>query len=216
MGILLYIEASPRKERSSSIEVARSFIDEYQRTHSADIVDTLDLWNTTLPEFDGDVVEAKYLILHGEQVADSQRRAWAEVEQVISRFTGADKYLFSLPMWNFGIPYKLKHYFDVLVQPTYTFNFSPQEGYHGLVVGKPAAAIYARGGSYQEGSEAESFDLQKRYLELVLGFIGLQDIQSIVIEPTLASAEDGSQGAGSQDCRKILTCTSMGLERRRR
>ena len=55
---------------------------------------------------------------------------------MIERFKGADKYLFSLPMWNFGIPYKLKHYIDVLVQPTYTFSFSPKEGYKGLVTRK--------------------------------------------------------------------------------
>lgn len=39
---------------------------------------------------------------------------------MIERFKGADKYLFSLPMWNFGVPCKLKKYIDVIVQPTYT------------------------------------------------------------------------------------------------
>jgi putative NADPH-quinone reductase len=32
-------------------------------------------------------------------------------------------------MWNFGIPYKLKHYIDVLTQPGQTFNFDPTTGY---------------------------------------------------------------------------------------
>jgi FMN-dependent NADH-azoreductase len=190
MARLLYIEASPRKDRSASIEIARTFVTEYQKAHPGDFIDTLDLWKTDLPEFDGEVVDAKYAILHGLKHTEAQREAWSAVEKVISHFTGADKYLFSLPMWNFGIPYKLKHYIDVLTQPGYTFSFTPSEGYKGLVTGKPAVAVYARGGSYPAGSGGASFDLQKTYMELLLGFIGFKDIQSIVIEPTLSSPEE--------------------------
>jgi FMN-dependent NADH-azoreductase len=190
MARLLYIEASPRKDRSASIEIARTFVTEYQKTHPGDVIDPLDLWKTNLPEFDGEVVEAKYAILHGLKHTEAQREAWSAVEKMISHFTGADKYLFSLPMWNFGIPYKLKHYIDVLTQPGYTFSFTPGEGYKGLVTGKPAVAVYARGGSYPAGTGGASFDLQKPYLELLLGFIGFKGIQSIVIEPTLSSPEE--------------------------
>jgi FMN-dependent NADH-azoreductase len=185
MASLLYIETSPRKDRSASIEVARTFIAEYKKANPDDTVDSLDLWKTDLPEFKGEVINAKYAILHGEKHTDEQLKAWKAVEEVIEYFKGADKYLISLPMWNFGIPYKLKHYIDVLVQPTYTFSFTPEEGYKGLVTGKPVAVVYARGGAYGAGSGGEDFDLQKRYMEQVLGFIGFTDIRSIIVEPTL-------------------------------
>jgi FMN-dependent NADH-azoreductase len=189
MAKLLYVEASPRKERSASIVVAKAFVEEYRKTHPGDEIDTLDLWGTTLPEFNGEVIDAKYAILHGQPQTPGQKAAWRAVERVIERFKGADKYLFSLPMWNFGIPYKLKQYIDVIVQPTYTFSFSPKEGYKGLVTGKKAALVYARGGAYPAGSEGEGSDLQKKYMELILGFIGFTDITPIVIEPTLAKPE---------------------------
>jgi len=185
MAKLLHIESSPRKDRSASIAVARAFLDEYRKTHSGDTVETLDLWKTELPSFDGDVINAKYVIMHGKEHTPEQKKAWGAVEKVIAHFKAADKYLFSLPMWNFGIPYKLKHYFDVIVQPTYTFSFSPKEGYKGLVTGKPAAVVYARGGGYPPGTPGEGFDLQKRYLELVLGFIGFTDVRVVMAEPTL-------------------------------
>ncbi len=190
MARLLYIEASPRKERSASIEAAKTFINEYERTHPEDVVETLDLWATPLPEFDGHVIDSKYVILHGLEHTDEQRQAWKGVEDVIEQFIAADKYLFSLPMWNFSIPYKLKHYVDVIVQPGYTFSFSPEEGYKGLVTGKPLAVIYARGGAYGIGTGSESYDLQKAYLEHILGFIGFSDFQNILVEPTLVSYED--------------------------
>ncbi len=189
MAKLLHIEASPRKERSASIAVARTFLEEYKRNHPGDTVETLDLWKTDLPAFDGHVIDSKYVILHGKQHTPDQKKAWEAVERVIDRFKGADKYLFSLPMWNFGIPYRLKHFFDVVVQPTYTFRFSPKEGYKGLVTGKPAVVVYARGGAYPPGSPEEAVDLQKRYMELVLGFIGFTDIRSIVVEGTLSRPE---------------------------
>jgi len=190
MARLLYIETSPRKDRSASIEAAKTFIGEYKRTHPEDVVETLDLWTTHLPEFDGHVIDSKYAILHGLEHTDEQRQAWKGVEDVIGKFNEADKYLFSLPMWNFGIPYKLKHYIDVIVQPGYTFSFSPEEGYKGLVTDKPIAVIYARGGAYGPGTGAESYDLQKAYLEHILGFIGFKDFQTLLVEPTLVSPED--------------------------
>lgn len=189
MAYVLYIEASPRKDRSASIEVARMFLSAYQQAHLQDTVETLDLWKTDLPEIDGEVINAKYAILHGLDHTEAERQAWTAVERLISQFTWADKYLFSLPMWNFGIPYPLKHYIDVLVQPGYTFSYTPEEGFRGLVTGKPVAAVYARGSAYYPGSGLEDFDFQKTYLERILGFIGITDFRPIIIEPTLSSPE---------------------------
>ncbi len=185
MAELLYIEASPRKERSASIKVAGDFVEEYQKVHSEDRVEVLDLWKKELPPFDGDIINAKYRILHGEPHTMAEKEAWRAVEDIIAHFKKFDKYLFSLPMWNFGIPYILKHYIDILIQPGYTFAYSPESGYTGLVTGKPAVLVCARGGSYPPGTPGEAFDMQKRYMETILGFIGFTDIRSIIIEPTL-------------------------------
>jgi FMN-dependent NADH-azoreductase len=185
MAKLLYIEASPRKERSASISVARYFVEAYRNAHSDDRVEVLDLWKKELPPFDGDIINAKYRILHGEPHTTAEKEAWRAVEDIITHFKGFDKYLFSLPMWNFGIPYILKHYIDILIQPGYTFGYSPDSGYTGLVTGKPAALVCARGGSYPPGTPGEAFDMQKRYLETILGFIGFTELRSIIVEPTL-------------------------------
>jgi FMN-dependent NADH-azoreductase len=188
MAKLLYIEASPRKKRSSSIAVAKEFLAEYQKKHPKDEVQLLDIWKAHLPEFDGDTIDAKYAIMHNRPHTEEQLKAWKAVEELINTFKNGDKYVFSLPMWNFGIPYKLKHFIDVLVQPGYTFKVS-DKGYEGLVTGKKALLIYSRGGSYGSETGANSLDLQKRYMEVILRFIGFEDLTSIVIEPTLAGEE---------------------------
>ena len=181
---LLYVKSSPRVGRSHSLAAADAFADAYGQAHPGDQVETVDVFADELPVFDGPALDAKYAILHGKEFTDAQKTAWARVEEVIETFKSADKYLFAVPMWNFGIPYRLKQYLDILIQPTYTFSFSPETGYTGLVTDKPVAVVYARGGEYSEG-EAAAFDHQKSYFELVLGFIGFTDIRAIVVEPTL-------------------------------
>ena len=189
MAKLLYIESSPRKERSKSIKVASAFLDKYRAAHEGDEIVTIDLWQKDLPEFDGYTIDAKYQVLHGQEHDANQAQAWQTVVDVIDEFKSADKYLFSLPMWNFGIPYKLKHYIDVIAQPGQTFSFSPESGYSGLVTGKPAVVIYARGGSYGS-DESKGMDFQKPYLELLLGFLGFSDVRSVLVDPTLAAPEE--------------------------
>lgn len=189
MSKLIYIESSPRKERSSSIKITKAFLDAYKKAHPHDEVDKLDLWSTQLPPFDGNTINAKYRILHGQEHTPEEAAAWNEVVAIFDRFRRADKYLFSVPMWNFGIPYKLKHYIDIITQPGLSFSFSPQDGYKGLVTGKPAVVIYARGGEYSSTDTVAALDFQKPYVEMWLGFIGFSDIRSIVIEPTLSAPE---------------------------
>ncbi len=190
MTKLLYLQCSPRIGRSYSIAVADAFLAAYKAAHPADTIATIDLFKASLPTFDGPALNAKYRILHGETATPEERKAWQAVEGVIKEFTSADKYLLAVPMWNFGIPYRLKHYIDVLTQPGYTFAFSPEKGYSGLVLGKSAYVVYARGGEYPAGTAAEAYDFQKKYLELALGFIGITNVGSIVVEPTLAGGPE--------------------------
>lgn len=198
MANLLHIQASPRGERSASQGVAASFIQSYRAANPGHTVETLDLWKAALPELDGAALDARYAVLHGDPHAGEQLRAWRAVARIAEHFKSADAYVVSLPMWNFGIPYKLKHYVDLLVQPGLTFAFTPGKGYEGLVNGKPLVAIYARGGAYRPGSGAEALDQQSAYLRQVFGFIGFTDIHEIFVEPTGASSADEAIAAASR------------------
>ena len=90
---------------------------------------------------------------------------------------------------NFGVPYKLKHYIDVLVQPGLAITFTPGVGFRGMITGKPAVAIYSRGGAYGAGSGFENYDTQSPYLRRILGFIGFTDIREVFVESTAGAGE---------------------------
>ena len=206
MGRLLYIQASPRGKRSYCIAVADAFVEEYKKKNPDGEIVTLNVFDSSIPSFDGLAVQAKYTILHGQSHSKEELRVWKDIEKVIEQFVSADKYVLAVPMWNFSIPYRLKQYIDVLVQPGYTFTYSKDTGYRGLVMGKPLLAVYARGGEYHAGNRAGAFDLQKEYIELIFGFMGFRNIRLLVVEPTL---EGGADVAASKRQKAIELAREM-------
>jgi len=189
MAKVLHIQASPRGESYSS-RVAREFLSAVRRAHPADTVETLDLFQADLPPFAAPQAKAKYAVLAGQTPRDEAQAAWAAVLRWVNHFKGFDKYVVSSPMWNFNIPYRLKQYIDVIVQPGMTFRWSAEKGYEGLVTGKPLALVLARGGEYGPGDPTQTFDFQETYLRGVFGFIGFTDVQSVSVQGTLMNAPE--------------------------
>jgi FMN-dependent NADH-azoreductase len=190
MSTLLHIESSPRKRRSASLDVARAYVDAYRDAHPDHRIDVLDLWSVALPEFDGDALDAKYADLSGTPLNEAQQQAWASIRELAQRLHDADTLLFSVPLWNFSIPYKLKHFIDVVSQRGILFSFD-EHGLQGLLKDKKAVVMYARGLDYSVGSStpAHSFDFQRPYMEAWLRSVGVTDVKSIVVEKTLLGPE---------------------------
>ena len=185
MSTLLHIAASPRGEASESLNLARVFLDTYRATHPDAVLDTLDLWQEPLPVFDGHKAGAKMTVIAGGTPTGAQGTAWEAITAVFSRFNAADRYLFSVPMWNSGIPYVLKHYIDVITQPGLVFGFDPATGYKGLLEGKRVAAIYTSGVYAPGVPPAFGSDFHSTYFEDWLRFAGIFDIRSVRFQPTL-------------------------------
>lgn len=190
MKTLLHIEASPRGERSHSSTVAKAYRDAWQKAHPNDHVDHWNLWNQPPPAFDPFAMEAKFAVMGGQTFTAEQKAAWDVIVSNAKRFKRADIILLSVPMWNFGMPYILKQLFDAIIQPGLTFSYSPDTGYSGLVTGKKAVAVYARGGAYGPGSGAEAYDSQITGVEQLLGFMGITEIKRFILEPTMAPNKD--------------------------
>lgn len=185
MHKILHINASPRAD-SYSLRLAKVFLESFIQTHGDYGCETLDLFDIDLPEFDAPAAAAKYSVLRGIEPQDKAAEVWLRVSEVITRLKSADMLVISSPMWNFGIPYRLKQYFDIIVQPGLTFSYVPGAGYKGLVTDRPAVLLLARGGAYPSGTIDAQYDMQKPYLELILKFIGFTDIRTVVLDKTLA------------------------------
>lgn len=92
--------------------MANSYIDAFKTSSTDNSVTILNVWDMNLPEFDADRLNAKYSFLQGQNPSDAEAAAWQEIVAIADQFKDADCYLYSVPMWNFSIPYKLKYYID--------------------------------------------------------------------------------------------------------
>ena len=186
---LLFVKGSPRGEKSTSTRVAGAFLTAYRARNPGAQIDEIDLWREPLPEFDGDSAAAK-MTFFGEGTLDGVRKtAWDEVVAITNRFTSADDYLFSVPMWNGGIPYRLKLYIDIMTQPGLLFGFDPVAGYSGVLKGKRATAVYSSGVYAPGVPVAFGVDHHSTYFDSWLRLIGISDIATVRYQPNLLTTD---------------------------
>ncbi len=186
---LLHISASPRGERSESLALAATFLDAYAEANDGAQIHHWDLWDGTLPEFGPDAAAAKMAVFAGEQPAGGAANAWARARAAFERFAGYDEYLFSVPMWNAGVPYIVKQFIDVVSQPGMAFGFDPIEGYTGLLGGRQAAVIYTSA-VYGPGDRAGfGSDFQRPFFDDWLRWVGIEDITEVAFRPNLVTAD---------------------------
>ena len=188
MPKLLHLACSPRAD-SESASGARVFLEHFRKARPDWDIDLMDLWRDHLPEFSGAIMDAKYARLNSQTFTDAQRDGFADAERIALRLALADRVLISTPMWNFGIPYKLKHWLDVIIQPGLTFRFDPSQGYLPLLKDRPTLVILASGSDFVTGMNRGRIDMATPYLREALRFIGISSVRFVPIGPTTGPAE---------------------------
>jgi FMN-dependent NADH-azoreductase len=152
-------------------------------------VDHLPLWTEELPPFDGPALAAKYARLAGRGLDPLQAEAWSAIEGLVRRLDAADEVLLSTPMWNLSVPYRLKHYIDLITQPGLTFRFEPEAGYTPLLRDRPVTIVVASSGDFATGQSYGRPDLLTPYLRAALAFVGLRSVLFISVAPTAGPPE---------------------------
>jgi FMN-dependent NADH-azoreductase len=197
MTTLLHVSASPRGAASESLALASEFLDTYREVHPDLTVETLDLWDGSLPPFGPVGASAKLTAFGGGTPEGEQAAVWAQVQALADRFTAAGAYLFSVPMWNAGVPYVFKQWIDIITQPGMLFTFDPATGYSGLVHGKKAATIYTSG-VYEPGVPIQyGSDFHATFINDWLRFIGVTDVTEIRFQPTILTATPAEDRAAA-------------------
>src|SRR3979490_1085049 len=181
---ILNIVTSPRKERSASIAIIDSFLFECQKKIKGLVVDTLDVWTESLPEFGAEAIDAKYKGVSGEAMTPSEKATWEKIRELASRFQKADRIVLGIPMWNFSFPYKLKQLIDLSCQRNMLFTFDGEFYGPSLSIDK-AFVAYVRGQSDEAGFKTVSkpgFEYLSGYVEFWLRFIGVRSVVTLTVE----------------------------------
>jgi FMN-dependent NADH-azoreductase len=188
MTKLLHIISSPRGDQSESSRIASSFLDAYLPFAPHVEVDTLDLWDGSLPVYGGRGVEAKMNVFAGQDPEGAAGEAWDDVKRVFDRFAAADEYLITVPMWNHGVPWVLKHLIDTISQPGMLFGFDPAVGYSGLLTGRRAMVVFTSA-VWGPGVPIEfGVDFHSNYFRDWLRFAGITDVDEARFQRNLVTA----------------------------
>lgn len=201
---LLHVASSPRGASSVSRQLADVFLARYRELHPDHQIETWDLWDGSLPEFGPAAAAAKMAVFAGESPRGEQAAAWEAALSAFARLDSADRLLFSVPMWNAGVPYILKQLIDVVSQPGAVFGVDPRTGYTHLLAGrgKKATVIYTSAVWGPPLGPEFGRDFQSTFFEDWLRWTGITDITSIRYHPTLtgdAQAERKRAEAAARD-----------------
>ena len=134
--------------------------------------------------------------------------ALALANELVDELQAADLIVIGAPMYNFGMPSTLKAWFDHVLRAGITFRYS-EAGPEGLVKGKKAIVVAARGGLYSEGPGA-AFDNQEPHLRTMLGFMGITDVTFVRAEK-LAFGPEAAAAAVADAIGRIEELTEAEL-----
>lgn len=170
----LVITSSILAENGQSIALANRFIEQASTRNDIDVTQR-DVVKTSLPHLDISELGA-WQVAAAERTAEQQALA-AHSDELLAELRANDVLVIAVPMYNLGIPSQLKAWFDRVLRAGETFRYT-ENGPQGLVEGKRAIILAARGGQYA-GTE---FDSQTPHLKTMLGLMGITDVNVVYAE----------------------------------
>lgn len=209
MSTVLVIKAHPHIDNSLSLTVGDKFIQEYKNSHPDDRIIIRDLFDKEgVPPLNDTTMEAWRKQKFNEKLTDEETRTIARHEEWLNEFINADKYIFINPMYNHFLPAEMKQYLDLTAIARKTFKYT-KDGSVGLLKNKKVMHIQAAGGLYHDQGKWGTFkfiikkalkiktagnsalmDLGSIYLDNMMKFYGINDLDSIYIEGADSKPKD--------------------------
>ncbi|QYJ97387.1 FMN-dependent NADH-azoreductase [Shewanella alkalitolerans] len=145
-----------------------------------------DLAAQPLPVLDGEIAMG---LRGGDELSPRQQEVLALSDELVAELKAHDTLVIAAPMYNFSIPTQLKNWIDLVARAGVTFTYT-ETGPKGLVEGKRAVLVTTRGGVHKNGAS----DHVVPYLKTVLGFIGIDEVETVYGEALNMGPEANEQG----------------------
>jgi len=186
---LLLIQSSPNLNNSVTRSLSEKFVETWTSNHANVEVERLDLATDPLPHFGPEILEAA--TRSPEEQSAKTREAVALSDRLIRQLEAADLLVIAAPMINFTLCTQLKAWFDYVTIAGRTFQYSAPGVAKGLLFGKKAFVIVARGGDYVD-LPFSAFDFQEPLLRTLLMFLGVFDVTFVRAEGMRAKVDEAA------------------------
>lgn len=182
MNKILYITANPKAvEASYSLQLGEHFLQAAKEAKPSIEIERIDLFDGTMPMIDYTVMSAWGKLASNEALNEEEQAVIGRMNELSDQFVSADGYIFVSPMWNLTFPPHLSAYLNNVMVARKTFRYTGN-GPEGLLKGRKAVHIQARGGFYSEEA-AQGRNFGDNYLKTALAiYTGITDYASIYVE----------------------------------
>lgn len=170
----LVITSSILAENGQSNVLANHFVEQANARDNVELTQR-DVVKNSLPHLD--ISELGAWQVAAEERNAEQASLAKHSDELLAELRANDVLVLAVPMYNLGIPSQLKAWFDRVLRAGETFRYT-ENGPQGLVEGKRAIILAARGGQYA-GTE---FDSQTPHLKSMLGLMGITDVSVVYAE----------------------------------
>ncbi len=184
MTNVLILKSSAAGPNSVSSQLVDDLLQTWQAKSPGLQVTTRDLGAEPLPH----LLPAGLSGLFGNRATPESTATANLGDAVTDELKAADVIVIGSPMYNFGVTSTLKAWFDHVIRAKVTFEYTA-EGPKGLLHGKRAIVVEARGGTYSKGP-ATAMDNQEPHLRNMLGIMGIKDVAFVRAEGLAISPEN--------------------------
>ena len=184
MAALLHLDASVRGGRSLSRRLSQSFIDAWSERHPEDKVLRRDLSDHAPPFVDEAWIAACFTKPTARTPA--MQAVLAASDELISELEAADILVIGTPMFNYGMPARLKAWVDQVVRVDRTFSFDLARGdwpLEPILSGKALVLLTSCGEfGFGPGGEREEMNHLDTHLRVAGRYLGTAKAFHIAIE----------------------------------
>jgi FMN-dependent NADH-azoreductase len=186
MTTILQLNTSIHSAEGQSSRLADAFASALLARHPGARRIVRDLAKDPVPHLDAERFGA--FVTPTEKRTPAQQAIVDYSDTLIHELRRADVIVLGLPMYNFGVPSQLKAWFDHVARAGVTFRYTAQ-GPVGLLTGKKACVLAARGGRYA----GTSADTQSAFVRHFLGFLGIAEVEFVYAEGLAVNEESKRQ-----------------------
>ncbi|MFT5805956.1 MAG: FMN-dependent NADH-azoreductase [Moritella dasanensis] len=182
---ILHIDSSLQGNTSTSSKIATKLIEKLDVENAQQQQITYRNLNVSQVPHLTDAIFNAFHTPESERSIEQQAAA-AVSDELIDEISGSDILIIAVPMYNFGVPSTLKAWIDHIARAGKTFTYTA-EGPKPLLKMPKTYVIATRGGLYANTPA----DTQAPWLEQVLKFVGVQEVEFIFVEGVaMHSADD--------------------------
>jgi FMN-dependent NADH-azoreductase len=117
-------------------------------------------------------------------MTEAESNIWERIQSLTHRFQNADRSVLGTPMWNFGLPYKLKHLIDPVAQRNLSVYLRRQTVWPSFERGKGNCRLYTRFHvSWRVLLYRRRYSITKQPIwTFGCGLVGVRDLRSAIVD----------------------------------